>query len=302
MMFRRIGLFLLTNLLVVLTLGLLMEFLGVRPYLNQHGLDYEQLAAFCLLWGMGGAFISLGISRWMAKRAMGVRLITEETRDARLKEVRQMVATLARRAGLPMPEVGYYESPDPNAFATGPSKKRSLVAVSTGLLERMNREELEGVLSHEVSHVANGDMVTMALLQGVVNAFAMFLSRLIAYTIMVAMRGDNRRNNYWIFHLSRFAVEIVLMILGSMVVAYFSRYREYHADAGGAKLSGKPAMIGALKSLQRLYPVTSQLEAARPDSLKNFQISTKTFPSWRRLFSSHPPLEDRIARLEGRRA
>lgn len=300
-MFRRVGLFLLTNFLVILTISLIMQVFGLEPYLTAQGLNYQSLAVFCLIWGMGGSFISLGISRWMAKRAMGVQLIDGSTRDPRLVQVYQTVSALARRANLPMPEVGVYESPDPNAFATGPTKKRSLVAVSTGLLQGMNQTEIEGVLGHEIAHIANGDMVTMSLLQGVVNAFAMFLSRIIAYAIMAALRGEGRRNNYWVFHLSRIAVEMVLLVLGSMVVAYFSRYREFHADAGGSKLAGNNNMIGALKALQRLYPVTAELEKERPDSMKSFQISTKTSRSWKRFFSSHPPLEDRIARLEGRR-
>lgn len=295
---KRVLLFLLTNILVVLTISLLMWVFGVGPYLNQYGLNYVSLAIFCLVWGMGGALISLAVSRYMAKMLMKIQLVDERAPDPKLKEYYQIVVTLARRAQLPMPEVGIYDSPELNAFATGPSKKRSLVAVSSGLLQKMNREEIEGVLGHELSHIGNGDMVTMTLLQGVVNAFVMFLARVIAYAIAAAMReGDRGRGgiSYGIYFLVSFALEIVFMILGSMVVASFSRWREYRADAGGAKLAGRGAMIGALSSLQKNYEIE---DPRQQPALQNFKISGHS-RGWMRLFASHPPLALRIQRLQG---
>ena len=188
---KRVFLFLLTNIAVVVTLSIVLSVLGVGRYVGPGGLDMQALAVFCLVWGMGGAFISLQISRWMAKRATGVRLIDGKTGQADLDWLHTTIARLAQQASLPMPEVGVYDSPEVNAFATGPSKSRSLVAVSSGLLRAMRQEEVEGVLAHEMSHIANGDMVTMTLLQGVINAFVMFLARLIAY----GMRSNDSRDS-----------------------------------------------------------------------------------------------------------
>ncbi len=301
---KRIFLFLAVNFLVVITISTLLRVLGIGPYLNAYGLDYGNLAAFCLVWGMGGAFISLGLSRIMAKWMMGVKVIDPNTRDPELQHLLQTVYNLAKGAHLPaMPEVGIYDSPEVNAFATGPTKSRALVAVSTGLLNRMGGNELEGVLGHEITHVANGDMVTMTLLQGVVNAFAMFLSRVIAFAITQAMRGDRddrERGNVgtggFFGFIIQMVLEMVFLILGSIVVAAFSRYREFRADAGGAKLAGRESMIQALECLRRTF---EQVEtgASQPQGFQNLKISSR--PSGlMALFASHPPLEERIARLK----
>jgi heat shock protein HtpX len=295
--FKRVTLFVLVNLLVIVTLSLLLNLLGIRPYLTQYGIDYNSLLVFCLIWGMGGAFISLGLSRQMAKWMMGVKVIDPETRDSGLRELLNTVHSLARRVGLPkMPEVGIYQSSEVNAFATGPTKSRALVAVSTGLLQRMDRDEVEGVLGHEVSHVANGDMVTMALLQGVVNAFVMFLARAIAFAVAQMARGRDDREggiNFGIYFLVQIVLEIVFMILGSMVVAWFSRYREFRADAGGARLAGRDKMINALEALRKTTEIVDP--RLNKPALQAFKISSRS--GWLRLFATHPPLELRIKRL-----
>jgi heat shock protein HtpX len=296
-MAKRIVLFLLVNILVVITISVLLNVLGIQPYLTARGMNYQRLLAFCLVWGMGGAFISLALSRFMAKQLMGVQVIDPQTRDPRAQEVVQTVHRLAQAAGLPMPEVGIYDSPEPNAFATGPTKSRALVAVSTGLFQRMDRNEIDGVLGHELTHVANGDMVTMTLLQGVVNAFAMFLSRAIAWGVVQATRGrdDDREPGFASYGMA-FAIQIVLelvfLVLGSMVIAAFSRWREFRADAGGARLAGRQNMIGALQALQRTAEGVEQAPAA----IAAFRISNPGTIG--RFFASHPPLEVRIARLQ----
>ncbi|MCB0363717.1 MAG: protease HtpX, partial [Bdellovibrionales bacterium] len=222
------------NLLVVVTISIVLNVLGVRPYITAQGLDMTSLAIFCLVWGMGGAFISLGLSRIMAKWMMGVKVIPPDTRDMELQELVREVHELARSAKLPkMPEVGIYESPEVNAFATGPSRSRSLVAVSTGLLHSMRRHELKGVLGHEVAHIANGDMVTMTLIQGVVNAFVMFFARAVAYALTMSGRDEGEQQGPGLaYYVVQVVLEMVFMVLGSMVVAKFSRYREFRADKG----------------------------------------------------------------------
>jgi len=302
-MMKRVFLFLAVNLLTMMTIGVVLSLLGVRPYLTRYGIDYEQLAIFCLVWGMGGSLISLAMSRIMAKMWMGVQVIDPNTRDPELRQLLQTVSNLAISAGLPMPEVGIYDSPDVNAFATGPMKSRALVAVSSGLLERMNQSEIEGVLGHELSHVANGDMITMMLLQGVINAFVLFLSKVLAFAIDQAMRGDSReerRGPSMFSFVLEILFQIVFSILGSMVVAWFSRKREFRADAGSAKVAGRGKMIAALKALQRVYEAPFVVESPEaPPSMKAFQISTpKKVGSRLSLFATHPALEDRIAALE----
>ena len=300
-MLKRIVLFLAVNFLVVVTISILLNVLGVRPYLTARGIDYSSLLVFCLVWGMGGAFISLALSRVIAKFAMGVQVLDPQTRDPQGQALLQMVSRLTRAAGIPMPEVGVYASPDVNAFATGPTKARSLVAVSSGLLDRLNDREAEGVLGHEVTHIANGDMVTMTLLQGVVNAFAMFLSRVIAWAIVQGRRSDDDERggvaSYGMVWLIQMAVEMVLLVLGSMLVMWFSRWREFRADAGGARLAGRDSMIGALRALQRDVDVARQV--AQPE-VQTLRISSPGGVA--RLFMSHPPLDERIARLEALRA
>lgn len=288
---RRVFLFLLVNFLVITTISVLLSVLGVRPYLTEYGLDIPQLALFCGVWGMGGAFISLALSRWTAKWSYGVQLIDSRTGDPVLSNLVETVHRLARQAGLStMPEIGIYDSPELNAFATGPSKDRALVAVSTGLLTRMRREEIEGVIGHELSHVANGDMVTMTLLQGIVNAFVMFLSRAIAF---VLTRDRDSRGGSWAYFGITMVLQIVFMILGSIVVAWFSRWREFRADAGGARLAGRQNMISALDALRRHM---DEVDPSAQPALATMKIASKPTGIWR-LFSTHPPLEERIARL-----
>jgi heat shock protein HtpX len=240
---------------------------------------------------MGGAFVSLLISRWIAKRAMGVKLVDGQTGNAELDWLHVTVARLAQQAQLPMPEVGYYESPEVNAFATGPSKKKSLVAVSSGLLRGMRREEVEGVLAHELAHIQNGDMVTMTLIQGVVNAFVMFLARIIG---SIVRQTADERYAYMLSFVVTIALDILLGFFGMMVVAWFSRAREFRADAGGAALAGRPNMISALRRLQ----TTQQLVDTREPALATLKISGGKLMG---LISTHPPLEQRIRALESGR-
>lgn len=294
----------LVNILVMVTVSFTLSLLGVNRYMyNAYGIDYSSLAIFCLVWGMAGSFVSLALSRFMAKQMMGVEVIDPNTRDPELQELLRIVYSLSKSAGLPkMPEVGIYDSPDVNAFATGPTKSRALVAVSTGLMSRMNQAEIEGVLGHEITHVANGDMVTLTLIQGIVNAFAMFLARILAFFIAQAISGNDReerRGPSWLQFILVPILEICFLILGSMVVAWFSRYREYRADAGGAKLAGREKMISALQKLQALYdqPFEQQAQAATPDAVRALQISSRKGSFWS-AFATHPPLEDRIAALQ----
>jgi len=296
---KRIFLFVALNLLVVLTLSLVLNIFHVRPFLQSYGIDYTSLLIFCLVWGMGGAFISLSLSRMMAKWLMGVQLISPDTHDPELKRLLNTVYALARKGGMTvMPQVGIYSSPEVNAFATGPTRSRSLVAVSSGLLQKMSPEELEGVLAHEITHITNGDMVTMTLLQGVVNAFVMFLARVLAY--VVSGLGKNRENSssgsYATYSILVFVFEIVFMILGFMIIATFSRFREYRADRGGAKLAGKEHMIAALQCLKSLKEIKDP-QAAKP-SFEALKISTSTKSGLLSLFATHPPLEKRIEHLQ----
>lgn len=294
---KRIVLFLAVNILVVATISILISALGIGSYMTSAGLQYGPLLAFCFLWGMLGSLISLLLSKKMAKWMMGVQLVTLEGPHKNLVDT---VHRLSRRAGLTeMPEVGIYQNQIMNAFATGPSRNNSLVAVSTGLLGSMNESEIEGVLGHEVAHIANGDMVTMALVQGVVNAFVMFFSRIAAFAITQAMSDKDDRDSRpspFIQMMLVFVLDIIFGILASPIVAWFSRYREYRADRGGADLAGKEKMIAALQALSRAYP---QLELVKEESNPNFksmQISSKDAAM--RIFSSHPPLASRIAMLK----
>jgi heat shock protein HtpX len=290
-MAKRIFLFILTNIAVILTLSIVAAILGVGSGIGPEGLNIQALAVFCLFWGMGGAFISLQMSRWIAKRATGVQLVDGRTGNHQADWLYETVARLTRQANLPMPEVGLYDSPEVNAFATGPSKSRSLVAVSTGLMRSMRQDEIEGVLAHEVSHIANGDMVTMTLLQGVMNAFVMFFARVIAYALT---RSGDSRNNNGSYYLIVIVLQVVLGILGALVVNWFSRYREFRADHGGATLAGRERMIGALRRLAANHEVETQHQA-----LATMKINGGR--SWAALFSTHPPLEERIAALENYR-
>ena len=287
-MAKRVVLFLVTNLAIVLTLSIILSLLGVGRYIGPNGIDLGSLAIFCFVWGMGGAFISLAISRWTAKRMTGVKLVDGRSGDATADWLYATVAQLTQKANLPMPEVGIYPSEEVNAFATGPSKKRSLVAVSSGLLRSMRREEVEGVLAHEVAHIANGDMVTMTLLQGIVNAFVMFLARIIAYAL--TNRGSRDDRSAAPSYMLVWVLELVLGVIGMIVVAWFSRQREFRADHGGATLAGKADMLAALR---RLGANRGLIDPSH-ESLATMKISGK----WTGLFSTHPPLEQRIAVLE----
>ncbi len=291
---RRILLFIGTNLAIMVTLSVVFSLLGIGGFIQPGGaLDYGALMIFSLVWGMGGAFISLQISRWMAKRAMGVQLVDGRTGREELDWLYRTVEHLAQKARLPMPEVGIYDSPEVNAFATGPSKRRSLVAVSTGLLRGMRRDEVEGVLAHEVAHIQNGDMVTLTLIQGVVNAFVIFFARVIAN--IVRNMVDARYATMVGFAVT-IVLDILLGILGAMVVAWFSRAREFRADAGAAELSSRDNMIGALQRLMQ----THQLVDDRNQSLATMKIAGGR-KNWMAFFSTHPPLEARIAALQARR-
>lgn len=294
---KRIFLFLLTNILVIAVISFIMYIFNLEPYLQSHGLNYMSLAIFCLIWGMGGALISLAISRIMAKWAMGVQLIDPATRNSDEREILDMVYGLAKKAGLStMPEVGIYNSPELNAFATGPTRSRALVAISTGLLNRMDRGGVEGVVGHEISHVANGDMVTMTLLQGIVNAFVMFLARIIGFAVTRALsRGDERESgSSLVYMLVVFVLQTVFMLLGSIVIAWFCRYRELRADLGGARLAGTEKMISALQTLKRTMELQDP-HTAQP-AIQALKISSPS--GIMRLFASHPPLDERIARLQ----
>lgn len=294
---KRIFLFLVVNFLVVAVISFLLYFFNVQPYLKSYGLNYQSLAIFCLIWGMGGAFISLAISRIMAKWMMGVQIIDPRTQNPQAAQLLQTVYALCKKAGLStMPEVGVFDSPEVNAFATGPTKSRSLVAVSSGLLQRMNSDQVEAVLGHEVTHISNGDMVTMTLLQGVVNAFVMFLARVLAYAVssLTSRRDSESGPSTFMFQMLVFLFEIVFMVLGSIVVASFSRWREFRADAGGATLAGRHKMIDALEGLKRV----TQIKDAAVDQPAYQALKISNPSGMMRLFATHPPLDERIARLK----
>ncbi len=290
---KRIFLFLVTNLAIVVTLSIVLSVLGVGRYVGPNGIDIQSLAVFCLVWGMGGAFISLQMSRFIAKRATGAQLIDGHSGDAELDWLHATVSRLIQAANLPMPEVAVYDSPEVNAFATGPSKSRALVAVSSGLLRSMRHDEIEGVLGHEITHIANGDMVTMTLLQGVINAVVMFLARLIAFFVVRGnSRDDSRGNSYALSWIVMIVLEIGLGILGSLITAWFSRQREFRADRGGAMLAGRDHMINALKRLA----ANRELVDTQHQALATLKINGAK--GWMVFFSTHPPLEVRIAALE----
>ena len=297
-MLKRIFLFVLTNVAVMATVSIVLAILGQLGVLDMAG-GHATLLVYCAIWGFGAAFVSLLLSRWMAKRALGVELVDTDTRHPQAQWLYQTVARLAQQANLPMPEVGIYDSAEVNAFATGPSKRRSLVAVSSGLLRSMDRDEVEGVLAHEVAHIANGDMVTMTLIQGVVNAFVLYLSHIVAALVRNALAGrDEEGRESGLGGLAGFAVflaaQIAFGLLGSMVTAWFSRHREFRADAGGAALAGRGAMVAALR---RLLANQNRVDPSNAE-LATFKIHGRS--RLLMLLSTHPPLEQRIAALEGR--
>jgi heat shock protein HtpX len=290
---KRIVLFLATNIAIVLVLGISMRLLGFEGILDQQGvdLDLNSLLIFAAVFGFGGSFISLAISKWTAKRFTGAKVIESPTNSTE----QWLVSTVNRQAqlaGIGMPEVAIYDAPDVNAFATGMSRNNALVAVSTGLLRSMTQEEAEAVLAHEVSHVANGDMVTLALIQGVVNTFVIFLSRVIGHVVdRVVFKVE--RGHGPAFWITAIIAEIVLGILASIIVMWFSRQREFRADAGGAHLAGREKMIAALERLKG-----SVNHPHLPDQLAAFGINGGLGSGIKRLFMSHPPLDERIAALK----
>ncbi len=289
---KRVLLFLATNVAILVVLSISLRLLGVERILDEQGigLDYNALLIFAAVFGMGGAFMSLALSKWTAKRFTGARVI-EQPRNETERWLVETVRRQARQAGIGMPEVAIYDAPDMNAFATGMRRDNALVAVSTGLLQGMSRDEVEAVLAHEVSHVANGDMVTLALIQGVINTFVIFLSRVIGHLVDRVVFKTERGHGpaFWI---TAIIAEIVLAVLASMIVMWFSRQREFRADAGGARLAGREKMIAALERLKQ-----SVNQPHLPDQLAAFGISGGIGQGIKRLFMSHPPLDERIAAL-----
>ena len=288
---KRIFLFLLTNLAIIVLLNIVLRLLGIESILDAQGVDLDlgKLLVFAAVVGFTGSFVSLAMSKWSAKRMMGVRVVTQPANSTEAWLV-NTVQRQAQQAGIGMPEVGVFESPEPNAFATGARRDAALVAVSTGLLAGMSQQEAEAVLAHEVSHVANGDMVTLALIQGVVNTFVVFLSRVIGHTVdrVVFRTEEGHGPAFWV---TTIVAEIVLGLLATLIVMWFSRQREFRADAGGARLAGRQAMIGALERLQQRHA------GPLPEKMAAFGISGARPSGLRRLFMTHPPLEERIAAL-----
>lgn len=292
-MFKRVFLFIITNLAIVLVLGVVLSLLGVDRILDQQGvgLDLGNLVIFAAVFGFGGSLISLAISKWTAKRLTGAQVI-EQPRNETESWLLQTVQRQARAAGIGNPEVAIYESPDINAFATGMRRNSALVAVSTGLLRSLDRAEAEAVLGHEVSHVANGDMVTLALIQGVVNTFVIVASRVVGHLVdRVVFKTE--RGHGPAFYITSIVAQLVFGILASMIVFWFSRRREYRADAGGASLAGREKMISALEKLRRTVA-----QPHLPDQLAAFGISGPVGRGLKRLFMTHPPLEERIEALK----
>jgi heat shock protein HtpX len=286
---KRVMLLIATNIGIMIVLSIVVQLLGIN--LTRYG-DLWGVLAFSAVFGFGGAFISLAISKWMAKRSMGVHVIQNPSTPTEQWLV-STVRAQAEQLGIGMPEVGVFDSPEPNAFATGARRNAALVAVSTGLLQKMRREEVEAVLGHEMAHVANGDMVTLTLIQGVVNTFVFFLSRVIGRIVDRAVFRSENGNGPGYF-ITVIVAQMVLGILASMIVMAFSRHREFRADRGGAKLAGTQGMVGALEALRR-----NQLQAqGLPESMKAFGISGGKAGGFKRLFMSHPPLEERIAALQ----
>ena len=290
---KRVFLFLATNIAIMVVLSITLSIFGFQGYLDQNGVDLnmKSLVIFAGVFGMGGAFISLAISKWTAKRMTGAQVI-ESPRNETERWLVETVKRQAEQSGIGMPEVAIYDAPDPNAFATGMNRNNALVAVSTGLMQAMTQDEVEAVLAHEVSHVANGDMITLALIQGVVNTFVIVLSRVIGHFVDRVILKNERGHGpgFWI---TAIAAELILGILASAIVMWFSRQREFRADAGAAQLAGSGKMVAALQRLQ-----ASSGQPHLPDQLAAFAISGGIGSGLKRLFMSHPPLEERIAALK----
>lgn len=288
----RIGLFLLTNFAILAVASVTLNLLGVGHYLEGEGLNFTSLLIFCGIFGFSGALISLFISKWVAKKTARVQLLdTPKTPDE--KWLVETVAELAARAGIGMPEVGIFPAQQANAFATGWNKNKALVAISSGMMQRFKKDEIRAVMGHEIGHVANGDMVTLALIQGVINTFVMFFARIIGHTVDRVVFKTERGHGIG-FYIATFISEIILAFLASMIVAWFSRRREFRADHAGATLADRQGMINALRRLQTETAVPNQM----PDSLVAFGITAGAKDTLKALFSTHPPLDVRIAALE----
>jgi len=289
---KRIFLFLATNIAILLVLSVTLRLLGVDRILDESGtgLNLSALLVFAAVIGFGGSFISLAMSKWMAKKMTGAQVI-EQPRNSTESWLIDTVRRQARASGIEMPEVAIYDAPDINAFATGMNRNKALVAVSTGLLQSMTRDEAEAVLGHEVTHVANGDMVTLALVQGVVNTFVVFLSRIVGYIVDRAV-FKNEEGHGPAFFITTIIAQVFLSILATMIVMWFSRYREFRADAGGARVAGREKMIAALERLKASH------ESHLPDQMAAFGINGGIGGGLKRLFMSHPPLDERIAALQ----
>ncbi|REG85748.1 protease HtpX [Marinomonas pollencensis] len=289
----RIILFLLTNLAVMVVAGIILSLLGVNSYMTSNGLNFTSLLIFCGVFGFTGSIISLLLSKFMAKRGTGAVIIKQPSnhKEAWLIDT---VAELSREAGIKMPEVAIFPSHDANAFATGWNKNDALVAVSSGMMDRFPPDEIKAVVGHEIGHVANGDMITLSLIQGVVNTFVMFFARIAAYAVDQFLRKDDEEGSVgWGYYIATFIFEILFGILASMIVMWFSRFREFRADEAGARLAGKGAMIAALARLQQEHEASHM-----PDSMMAFGINRGKAPTLGELFSSHPPINKRIQALQ----
>lgn len=293
---KRIGLFLATNLAVVVIASITLNLLGVGSYLDESGsgLNLQALLIFCAVFGFGGALVSLFISKWMAKKFTGTRIVTQP-RQGEERWLVETVDELSRKAGIKCPEVGIFPAQQANAFATGWNKNAALVAVSEGLMQRFNKNEVRAVLAHEIGHVANGDMVTLALVQGVVNTFVMFFARIIGHVVDRVILKNERGHSFG-FYIATFVAEIILAFLANMIVAWFSRYREFRADHAGATLADRQSMIDALARLQA--ETQQQVPNQMPDTLTAFGITSGFSSKMMSLFATHPPLAVRIQALK----
>jgi len=290
----RIGLFLLTNIAVLAVASITLSLLGVEHYLQQGGLNLTSLLIFCAVFGFSGSFISLFISKWMAKRSTRTQII-EQPSTADERWLLETTHELAKKAGIGKPEVGIFPAQESNAFATGWNKNNALVAVSQGLLQRFSRDEVRAVMAHEIGHVANGDMVTLSLIQGVVNTFVMFFARIIGYTVDKVVFKNERGHGIG-FYIATFVAEMILAVLASIIVMKFSRYREFRADAAGAHLADRQSMIGALNRLRAEQQ--AKMPSSMPDTFQAFGISGGFKEGLSKLFMTHPPLEERIRALQ----
>jgi heat shock protein HtpX len=299
-MLKRICLFLALNLLIVTCVSVIINFLGLKPYLSSNGLDIRMLAGFCLVWGMAGSLISLLLSKKIATWMLSVKIInTEQNPSQTEKKLVEIVTKIAKKANIyNIPEIGIFKSCQPNAFATGASKNFALIAVSSTLLQTLSDDEIEAVVAHEMAHILNGDMVTMSLLQGVINAFVMFLSRIFAYALANANSRDGKKQeSLSSFYLFTFIFEMIFLSLGSILLFFVSRKREYQADKGGALLVGKDKMIKALKALDQSFSLSKEEIKAQKEFAAMMIKQSKPSP-FSKIFSTHPTIQQRIKYLE----